>query len=370
MYVQLLVIFLSLIAAWYYSQGLTLWNQDHRRKQYVIFVCILLILQSGLRHVAVGPDTYAYMLSFKNAGGTGWSDIWQNFYNVYILNTGRDAGYPLLEKLIYTICPEYRVYLFVIAIFFFWTLGRFIYFNTIKISDVLISLCLYQVLFYSFFSITGIRQTIATAFTLLGYEYIQKRRILPFFILILIASFVHKSVLIFLPFYFLARFPKSKLLLIGSIVALPIIFPLARQFATLLANLSASEAYMAYVQSEYETSGAQIFFVFMLLMALSSTIKYKYILTYKYIDTRPIICAFALALIFTPLTWVDPSLMRVVQYYSIFSLLLLPVIINVYSKNQYFILIMCILLLCIVLIRRNADYAFFWEEMNLGANYL
>lgn len=373
MYIQLLVIFLSLIAAWYYSQGLTLLNRDHRRKQYVIFVCILLILQSGLRHVAVGPDTYAYNRLFDEIKTTNWEQIWQNFYNVYILGEGKDAGYPLLEKIFQIIFPEYRIFLFAVAIFFFWTLGRFLYKNTTQIGDILISLCLYQVLFYSFFSITGIRQTIATSFTLLGYEYIQNKKIIPFIILILIAAFIHKSVLIFLPFYFIANFKYSRWLLIGATIAIPFIFPIARRFAFLLASISASDAYMTYAESDYETSGAQTFLIFMILLALASIFKSKSVLSYNIINTSPIINAFALALIFTPLAWIDPSLMRIVQYYSIFSLLLLPILINVYSskiKNRNFIMLICILLLCFVLIQRNTDYAFFWENMSLGKNYL
>ena len=373
MYIQLLVIFLALIGAWYYSQGLTLLNRDHRRKQYVIFVCILLILQSGLRHVAVGPDTYAYNRLFDEIKTTNWEQIWQNFYNVYILGEGKDAGYPLLEKLFQIIFPEYRIFLFAVAIFFFWTLGRFLYRNTIQIGDILISLCLYQVLFYSFFSITGIRQTIATSFTLLGYEYIQNKKIIPFIILILIAAFIHKSVLIFLPFYFIANFKYSRWLLIGSTLAVPFIFPLARQFATILAALSASDTYMAYAESDYETSGAQVFFIFMFLIALVTIFKSKSIIHNKNINTVPIINGFSLALIFTPLTWVDPSLMRVVQYYSIFSLLLLPILIDIYSssrQNKNVITAICILLLCLILIRRNAEYAFLWENMSLGKNYL
>lgn len=373
MYVQLLVIFLSLIAAWYYSQGLTLLNQDHRRKQYVIFVCILLILQSGLRHLSVGTDTFAYKIMFDDVKFTRWEQIWQNFYDVYVLGEGKDAGYPLLEKLFQIFFPEYQIFLFAIAIFFFGSLGQFLYRNTQRIGDILISVCLYQALFYSFFSITGIRQTIATAFTLLAYKYIQDKRLFLFIIFICIAAFIHKSALIFLPFYFIAKFRYSRWLLIGATISVPFIFPIARRFATILASLSASETYMKYAESDYETSGAQVFFIFMLLIALATIFKSKSIIYNKRINAEPIINAFSLALIFTPLTWVDPSLMRVVQYYSIFSMLLLPILIDIYSpqkKYKNFITSICILLFCLVLIQRASNYAFFWDDMPLGRNYL
>ena len=61
MEIQLLVLVLALLGAWYYSSlpASTPIRENRNRKNYIIFVCIILILQSALRHVAVGADTYA-----------------------------------------------------------------------------------------------------------------------------------------------------------------------------------------------------------------------------------------------------------------------------------------------------------------------
>lgn len=170
MEIQLLVLMLAFLGAWYYSllPAATPIRENRNRKNYIIFICIILILQSALRHVAVGADTYAYYLKFEEIKLTSWQEIWENFRSVYVLGEGKDAGYPLIQKVFQFFSGEYRIFLFFVAVIFFSSLGYFIYTQTKYISDVFVAIAIYEVLFYSFFSITGLRQTLATAFTFGG----------------------------------------------------------------------------------------------------------------------------------------------------------------------------------------------------------
>ena len=83
--------------------------------------------------------------------------------------------------------------------------------------------------------------------------------------------------------------------------------------------------------------------------------------------------AISIAIIFTPLTWIDSSLMRIVQYFSIFILVFLPYVINNlfrdYQTRTVVILVLTILFVTVI-IMRNVDYAFMWEQMQLDSNYL
>ena len=54
-----------------------------------------------------------------------------------------------------------------------------------------------------FFILTGMRQAIAMSFCMLAVRYIQKRKIIPFVLLVLIAAQFHHSAYIFLVMYFL-----------------------------------------------------------------------------------------------------------------------------------------------------------------------
>lgn len=374
MYIQLLVLFLSLLGLDYFSQQKVLrgWNENRTRMNYIAFCCVLLILQSGLRNVAVGPDTYAYKLTFDAIGKQSWLDVFDGFYRVYVLGQGKDAGYPLFVKIFHVFSDNYQVYLIVVATIFFSAFGRFVYRNTMNLRGVYIAMCVYQVLFYSFFSITGIRQTLATAIIFFAYEFVIKRRLVPFLSLCFVAALIHKSALLFVPFYFLANYQYPVRALTITLVALPVIFVLIRPIAQFLTSFSFSETYAAYANSTIETQGAQTFLIYMLIIALGIICFRK---RFAQIDATQVymINAFTVALFFTPLTWIDPGLMRVVMYYSIFTLFLLGSLVDsfnsAYSHRSDNIAIILVLLFFAILVRKNFDYAFFWEYMELGSNY-
>ena len=374
MEIQLLVLMLALLGAWYYSllPAATPIRENRNRKNYIIFICIILILQSALRHVAVGADTYAYYLKFEEIKLTSWQEIWENFRSVYVLGEGKDAGYPLIQKVFQFFSGEYRIFLFFVAVIFFSSLGYFIYTQTKYISDVFVAIAIYEVLFYSFFSITGLRQTLATAFTFWGLHFIRQRKLWHYTLLIISAAFIHKSLQLFNPLYFIARLNRPRQLLAASFVIFPVMFVFGRSVAGIMALLSAQDNYMGYALSDANPTGAEDFSIFLLGCGILHWIALR---NAKQRDSdMPIIYnAISIAIIFTPLTWIDSSLMRIVQYFSIFILVFLPYVINNLFRDYQTRIVAIVVLMVLfvsVIIMRIVDYAFMWEQMQLNSNYL
>lgn len=370
--VQLIVIFLIIISGFLFSNSKSYTdNTDAFRKKYIIFISLILILQSALRNLAVGPDTFQYSEMFDEDTSLSWLDVFRNFNDVYIDKTGRDAGYPLFEKIFYLFSTEYRVFLFFIAILFFSAFGQFLYKNTTSIFSAIFSFVLYQALFYSFFSITGIRQTIATAITFWCFELIKKKKFLPYLLLILVASTIHKSVLLFLPFYFIANLDKSKLIYSISFILFPIMMFVKEYVALALAAASSVENYMNYAQKVAE-AGTPTFTALMFLIMLFGWFFMNKTLE-KFPDSFRFFNAMAFAFVLTPLTWVDPNLMRVVQYYSVFMLIFIPTIIESIDykgktlRNLVYVAMIAILILLII--KTGGEYKFLWQDMQLGENY-
>lgn len=364
MWLQLLLMFLCLIVCnQYESRG----DNERNRHKYMTFIIWVLILQSALRNLAVGSDTFSYFRDFiYTYEHKTWHDVWYNFYDVYVLGNGKDAGYCLLTKVFASVCPNFLMFLFFVAITFFYPLCRLAEKHLSTMKQLLMFFCIYQVMFYSFFSITGIRQTIATTATFYCIAFIKGRKFFGFVLVLLIASFIHKSVLLFLPFYFIVRIPKSRLVLLLTMCALPVIFGLARPLAVVLATYSGSDAYMMYAESEMDTGGAASFLMFIVCAS---------ILTFIAKTQRPdlipnmVVHAMSLALVFTPMMWVDMSLMRVIQYYSIFCLISIPLAIDNIglsrdAKETLYWGFM--LVLVFTTIRHNYEYAFFWQDMALN----
>jgi hypothetical protein len=342
---------------------------DQTRLGYIKFICFILILQSGLRNVAVGADTFAYYTLFEKIKHTSWTQIWVIFLNHYSKGIGKDPGYFAIQKLIQVVIPNYQLFLFVISILFFSALGNFIYKNTTKLEHAIFAFVLYSCLFYNFFSITGHRQTIATAGTLFGYEFIKNKKFLLFLLLILIASTIHKSSLIFLPFYFFANIKNTKLFHEAVLIFFPFLILNRNEISNLFISVGGYEQY-----GLIEGAGAYTFSSVLLIVALVSWWRMKTVFQiYPYI--KPLYNAFAIAVLLTPLTFINPNSMRVVQYFSIFLLVLIPAVIQSFQlqnfKIKQAIYGIAIFSLLVLSIRNNwnIEYRFFWQEMELGANY-
>lgn len=382
MWVNLAVIFSTILLGLYFMQSEKIVQYKDKsvvvatriqsdRKFYIIIISVLLILQSGLRNVAVGADTYAYYEWFERIKLTSWEQIINTVKQYYQYGFSKDPGYEVFQKITQLFIGNYQVYLIFIAVILFVSLGFFIYYNTRYISEAMFAFVLYSVLFYSTYSITSLRQSIVGAATLWGFELIKRKKLIPFILLLLIASTIHKSVLIFLPFYFFANFNKTKLIYTAAILVFPLVMIYRRPVAYFIALASGSENYMQYALSDYK-AGTPTFTVLMILVIVFGWIFMKDALKLKPSLSR-VYNTMALAFVFTPLTWVDPSLMRVVIYFSIFMLLFIPKVIETAtignSKLRTAIYISMYVILIFLVIRGGGEYKFFWQEMQLGENY-
>jgi len=370
--VSIVVIVLIFIFAFVFSPD----NQKNRgisenvlRKRYIIIICSILTLQSALRNVGVGADTYTYQMSFERTLSIHWDAIFKNFINVYVNKEGKDAGYNLLEKIFQLFSTEYRVFLFFIAIVFFTAFGRFLYKNTSRISDVMFAFVLYMALFYGFFSITGLRQTLATACALWGFEYIKQKKLWKFTLIILAAAFLHKSVLIFLPYYFIANIKKTRAIYFGVLLFLPFLFMLKDQIMHFIIITTGS--YEEYLHG-LKGAGTYTFTTLFLLVYIMGAIYIKKILK-KHPESYRFYNALSIAVLFIPLTYIDPNAMRAVQYFSVFLMLFIPICIDsiaVQKNNRQIIFVIAITILIVLVIKTQGEYKFMWQEMPLDPNYI
>ena len=369
MYVQLLIIILGFLALKWFAQVGTEVNKVLQHRRYIIFMMILLILQSGLRHWAVGPDTYQYYVGFYlGVEQSTWQRLWKDCLDFINNGTGKDPGYRLLLKAIQYVLPTYQLYLLGLATFVFYGLGKLFMRYTSSNYEVLVAMALYQCLYYSFFSITGLRQTMATGFLFLAIPFAVRRKPWQFALLVLVAATQHKSALLFMPFYFLSYMKHSRLMLVASLIMFIPMWVYGSQIAGWLMMGNTFEQYLDYLQG-YEGAGAYGFAAYIILLGILLIYYHKAVVT-SIPDTNLVLNSVAVAIVLTPLTMIDPSNMRIVQYYSIFALFALPWVISkmnfANAKDRYIIVA---ILLTIYTLTRGSEYAFFWQEMALGANY-
>lgn len=336
------------------------------RKHLVVFTCILLVIQSGFRHIAVGPDTYQYFNGyFEPIQSMSWHEVFRNFIDVYQYGEGKDAGFTLFVKIFQVFSTDYQVFLIFVAIVFFVPFCRFVYYNTTSKMDIVLAVIVYEALFYSFFSITGLRQTLATSMCLLSVPYIKERRLIPFLILMAVAFVFHRSSMVFLPFYWIGEVKNSRNVLYIALAAFPILVGLGSRFTMQLAILSGSEQYMNY--AELTTTGAYSFLAFYFAITISS----YYIASKNEIATNCLLFnAIAMGVFFSPLTFNSAALMRIVQYFSLFLVVLFPYVFShtAISREKWVVYLkwafICLLLYKIAV--SPGAYAWMWEDIPAG----
>ncbi|MBE9600313.1 EpsG family protein [Pedobacter sp. MC2016-24] len=355
-----------------YSTGIKgLPDSDSNRKQYIFIISAILILQSGLRNVAVGTDTYAYFDMFETVKTTPWDEVILEFVLHYTIGVGKDPGFMVFEKIVQIFISDYQGFLFLIAMMFFPVLGNFIYKNTTTLKSAILAYVIYAVLFYSFFSITGHRQTIATAATLIGFEWIKQRKLIRYVILILVASTIHQSCLIFLPFYFIARIKRPDIILWPLTLFFPLLLLLSSKISLLFIGLS--QSYEEY--GHMEEFKPVTLTVMLLIVSLLALFRYT-----KVVEILPVAkmqyAAMVMAVFFLSLVFEIHAFLRIVQYFSVFIMVLVPLSIQsltIFSKQiQNIIYAFLILLLVGMYVRSNigSEYKFFWQEMQLNDVYL
>lgn len=349
---------------------------DKRRavRLFVYWATMVLCLLSCLRNWAVGNDTFEYYRSFEKITTTSWNVIWNDLLAYYSGEAIKDPGFDVLQKLFQYLSTDFMVFEFLVALLFLSALGRIIYKSVGSLIGCFTSYVFYITLFYNYLPNSAIRQTIAMGILLWSIIFIieQRKWIIISILMILVASTIHKSVLLgLLPiaFYY---YNNSCLIFRLALIAAPLIFLFGRDVAQYMAILSASDRYMGYVTGSFygaEESKPIVFVLQMILLYLLGLIhvpKWNYSESY----VRFGYVCFSLAICFVSFIWINPNLMRVIAYFSLWGIVYLPNMIKSFHRYRLIIyIVVLILLLARPIVGGGHPYAFYWQKMELHDRY-
>lgn len=326
-----------------------------KKKIFCTLACIQWVLLSGLRGIDVGDDTFSYRITFNIIRNTSWHRVFDNIVKYIGGAEIKDPGYALFVKIFQVFSTNYQVYLVFIALLVMIPLTIWIYRNS---SMPCLSFIIFSTLFYAFYAVTGIRQTIATVLVVfIGYEFIKKKKPIPFLLLMFIAFFIHKSCLCFLPFVFFAH-KKIAWRYVGifSIIAVAFLAfgkPLYAPFAEFI-GYDVEEEFMADTSS---------YTLVICLLTVAAFVLYRYIK--KNTDEEKFKALYNATLFttaFTLLTLRNQSFMRVQQYYALFLMLLVPELVRAFNKRwQPVVYLAGVGVLIVKIILAHPFYEFFWQ---------
>lgn len=330
------------------------------RKGYIIFLCVLLCLEGGLRHIAVGRDTYSYFIHFLSSQNLSWSDILQQFKLAYLEGEAKDPGYLIVEKLFLSVSDDWQLFLFVLSSFFFYALGSFIYNNTRNSLQVLFAFVLYVALLHISI-LCVLRQAICMAITFLITPLILKRNWFLFAIITILASTIHVSMLFVLFLYpiSLMNFTAKKYLLLLAFFLVPVIALNANGIISYMASFIENEYYMSYAESEGR-SGAMSYFVLCSLVALFVFFNIEMFNTSK---KSLYVAGIIMLTLLAPLVIVHGTLIRLSQYFAFYMMFAIPIAFENKSVglSPKFAYAIAITILIILTFNTSFSYYFFWE---------
>lgn len=173
-------------------------NNDSRQS-VVNRICLaglftLLFLVAALR-IATGNDYYTYISHFH--------DIYYGIYTV------TEEGFNYIAAFIYWFFNS-ECYLIVFALFAGLTVYLFLKGIYEQSSDFVLSLFLYMTLGLYFQCFNTVRYYFALSIVFVGMKYVVKRDYPKFILMILIAALFHKTALITIPLFIIARLPWKK----------------------------------------------------------------------------------------------------------------------------------------------------------------
>lgn len=190
-------------------------QKDDRRILVLAFIMLLFIFGCRSGYADPGGDVDIYYHYYTEAIECDDLQLYIDSHNDWM-----ESGYLLLNWLFARIIPWPQFILFFEAAFCCGITLRFIY----KYSDdVLLSLLGFMSLGVMGFYLTGFRQSMAISLCLLALEMADRKKMVTFSILVLIAVSFHGSAIAFMPAYFLIRIRANKVLVIIEIALLAFI---------------------------------------------------------------------------------------------------------------------------------------------------
>jgi transmembrane protein EpsG len=152
------------------------------------------------------------------------------------------------------------------------------------------------------------------------------------------------------------------------------LFPLVLLFSDVISSalINIIGSYEEY--GHYEEYRPVNFVALMLIVAVFAALRYNKVVVLS-VSSKLYYTGFAVAIFFLALVFQVHGYLRVVQYFSIFAMVLIPLILKSFqlsiNRKSIPLFAISIITLIVLYLRSNTgvEYKFFWQQMQLGLNY-
>lgn len=323
------------------------------------------IVFAGLR--SGGVDTPVY-ISWFNDLPIGFSKIGS------LLTDEDDPGFLLFTLFIKTyISTDYTVWLFIIAFIsgFCIMIGFYNYSSNFALSAFLfIASSQFTWMF------NGIRQYLVVTILFACTSFIIKKKWIPYFILVLILSTIHKTAIVMIPIYFIVSGEPWNRRMLLIILGVFICMLFADKFLNIFDSVMQETEYaVGYNEIKKTDDGVNIFTILIALVPVGLSFLFRKTLAQKYtsimkLSTNMSIMSLCIY-IFSKITRSGILVGRMAVYFSIYNFILLPWLIdNIFEIKERRLIKYTMIICYIVLFYYQMEiawggYSYISEILNL-----
>lgn len=343
-------------------------DNKHNRGLYINVVLIALLLESCLRGLTVGSDTYKYSEIFSSIGQMSWGEVFQSIINRYMYNVDdSDAGYILFQKLVHLVSDDFNFFLFACAVPFFIPFRRLLLWSDLDL-DQLILLFVFYVALFNPIAMSGTRKLIALGLSIQVFLYYVDKKYIKAAILLLITFTIHMSVLVILliPFIDVLSNRLKKKVHGITFFFVPTMILYSSVIILFMATTVENEHYEMYAQDP--EGGGWTFVILIELIFLSCLVNFKA----SDLDNSPklshLYSMLPMATLLAPLITNNGSMIRLSQYFHLYTLFFLPMLVDKFfgKTNRELVNVVLIAILIVMCLRTGtlgSEYYFFWENV-------
>lgn len=338
---------------------------DSRRLMWAAL--LVLCFLAACRGDGIGKDTHEYILFYHRI--SKMNGLWK-----VIQSTSMEPGYAALNYLLSRMSSNPQLLIAVTSAFSFFAVGHFISRHS---EFPTLSVYFFFVLLIFDFFLSGIRQTLALACVLLGFNCLSERKNLGALLWLVLAGLFHRTAWLMLGVWLLLKIPDRKRFATVSVLLLLLTAVLWQPLLRVL--LSVVDRYQNYEGGSYLESGSKLsiflYFLVYVLMLLAGEFVGKRILlpsAEKSEEAEMLFRLSFLLLVVCAASYIAPIISRLLRYFMCFLVVYYPnQLMRKDKANRRILLVSSVLLFAaygftIHLLRTpewytTYPYAFFWS---------
>ncbi|WP_121610101.1 EpsG family protein [Mesobacillus foraminis] len=330
LWMNLFIVFVASYTSRYLSSNMAINPPFIKPNKFLMFICsISLVTVSGLRN-NIG-DTYFYMHSYRI----------QNF-SINSIDFKGDFGFNILQGILQSFSGDPQILIFTTAL-----ITNILIILVLYKYSRMIDLSLYVYITSGMYTVSmnGIRQYLAAAILFCATKFLLTGQFKKYLLVILFASTIHNSALVFIPIYFIVRreaWTKVTFLILALAVLIVLGF---NEFSNFLFSTIKDTHYGQY--SEFSEGGASVLRVIVNAVPVIIAFLGREKLKYMWPKSDYIVNLSVINLVFLIVSTQNWIFARFTIYFSLYNLILISWIVLLFKYNNrrfvYFSIIVCYL---------------------------